>query len=280
MFKNSLKSLFWFILYFVFQTVGFVIMAGINVFSNMAILETDNADLLMENLTNILYSSAVPALIIGSILYFIVFIIYKLIRKHPFEFKSVELHKILFMICLGLVANAIITVVLALIIEFVPASWVNSLDESTNAALMSDSVFMLFIGTGILVPILEELVFRYGMCGVLARSNAKVGLIVSSIMFGIMHGNIIQGTYAAILGLFLGYIYLKTNNIWYSSFIHMALNSSSVFVSVTEAYYMFAVFAITGIIGIISLIKQYPELKEYIFLSKKDVYIDDDKDIL
>ena len=61
--------------------------------------------------------------------------------------------------------------------------------------------------------------------------------------------------------LIFGFIYLKYNNIWYPTIMHIAINSSSVIVTCTEAAWIYAVFAVLAIIGIVVLVKKYPELK-------------------
>ena len=55
--------------------------------------------------------------------------------------------------------------------------------------------------------------------------------IISSLFFGIMHGNIIQGIYAAVLGFVFALILTKTDNIWYPIIIHMSINSSSTIIT-------------------------------------------------
>ena len=86
---------------------------------------------------------------------------------------------------------------------------------------------MLLLGTGILVPIMEEIIFRHGVHKTISQSNIVVGYIISALVFGIMHGNIIQGTYAAILGFIFAVVLTKTDNLWYPILMHMAINSSS-----------------------------------------------------
>ena len=86
----------------------------------------------------------------------------------------------------------------------------------------------LFISICILAPLWEELFFR----GILLRRLAKkwrisTSIIVSSLIFGLLHfgGNSI--IHATLFGCFMAFAYLKTKNIW----VPIALHSISNFMS-------------------------------------------------
>lgn len=52
---------------------------------------------------------------------------------------------------------------------------------------------------------------------------------IQALAFGIIHGNLVQGTYAFFLGLVLGYVYQKYHNIWMCMLLHAVINLSSQF---------------------------------------------------
>ena len=58
-----------------------------------------------------------------------------------------------------------------------------------------------------------------------------VSALVSALIFGIYHKNIVQGLYAAAFGIILAYIFEKTQSIWGSTLMHMAFNLSSYLIS-------------------------------------------------
>lgn len=80
----------------------------------------------------------------------------------------------------------------------------------------------LFLNIVIAVPIFEELMFRgIILSGLKSNHNAPVALIISSLLFGILHVDIVGST---VLGLWLGWVYLKTNNITLCIIAHAACN--------------------------------------------------------
>lgn len=87
-----------------------------------------------------------------------------------------------------------------------------------------------FILTAIFPAICEEVLHR----GLLLHAgkkfaSTKICLIVSSILFGLMHQNIQQFFYASILGFIMGYVSLVTNSIIPSMILHFMNNALSTY---------------------------------------------------
>ena len=259
-------------MYFALQTVAMLGILIHDVISgNLVFTDIRNEALYLEEITAYLNSIALPSVLIGAVIYFAIFIAYKLIRKHSFDFNTIDCNKLVFCLGIGLLLNIVTTIAINLAVMVVPESISQALNNSTSAALEGFSLWYLLLVTGICGPVFEELTFRYGMCGILARNNKTVGLIVSAVIFGLMHGNPIQIIYAAILGFIFGYVYLKHGNIWYPIMMHIAINSSSVLVSHFEAYWLYGAFGILAIVLILILLKKNPELKQFFAYSKQNV---------
>ncbi|MBD5548437.1 MAG: CPBP family intramembrane metalloprotease [Lachnospiraceae bacterium] len=61
---------------------------------------------------------------------------------------------------------------------------------------------------GIISPLAEEAVFRGVLYNRMKRCfNYKIAILVSSLLFGIYHGNLVQAVYGSILGLMIAYFY-------------------------------------------------------------------------
>lgn len=226
MLKNIGKSIFWVVLYFVASIIGTMgAIVGWAMLNMPSAEELENLDVMA-----VMMNVAVPGLIIAAIICIGVFLLYKLIRKHPLDIKTINAKRALFCVGLGLFFNCVISYLVMLVSLVLPEGIVNSLLESTDA-VSTGTFWVLLIGTGILVPIMEEIIFRHGVHGVLSRSNTVVAYIVSSLLFGLIHGNLIQGCYAAVLGFVCAFLFEKGKNLWYPIIIHMTINTLSVFVS-------------------------------------------------
>jgi membrane protease YdiL (CAAX protease family) len=76
----------------------------------------------------------------------------------------------------------------------------------------------------IFAPILEELLFRGIILGSLSRYNRTFAIIISSVAFGLTHGNIQQACYAVIAGIVFAAIDLRYNSIIPSMIVHSFVN--------------------------------------------------------
>ena len=89
----------------------------------------------------------------------------------------------------------------------------------------NSNVAVTLLSTGILGPIIEELMFRGIIYNELKSkySNMK-SILLTTIFFAIIHINIIQILYASIIGFILIFVYEKYNNIKAPIILHMASN--------------------------------------------------------
>lgn len=85
--------------------------------------------------------------------------------------------------------------------------WMQSYaDLSESAGLGTMSPLMLFYAC-MIAPVSEELIFRGVTLGYARKALSVIPAVcLQAVLFGIFHMNIIQGIYAAFLGLFLGYL--------------------------------------------------------------------------
>ncbi len=115
-------------------------------------------------------------------------------------------------------------------------------------SLYSAPAFLQILAAGFLVPILEELIFRGVIYQQLKRFlNKRMAMLYSALLFGIYHGNLVQGIYAFILGLMMVYIYERYKNIAAPIVFHCSVNALSVILSmfiVEPSYYVLAASAI------------------------------------
>lgn len=91
--------------------------------------------------------------------------------------------------------------------------------------LYAPSFLQQILTAGIMYPIIEELLFRGVFFRLLRKKLTFVwAMIISSIIFGLYHGNLVQFVYAGIIGLLLAYFYEKYDSILVPIVSHMAMN--------------------------------------------------------
>lgn len=195
----------------------------------------ENYDLMLDGYMSLFQEIILPTLLVSNI--FIVLVIgIKILRKNKVErsIKKLSFRDTLKFITLGVVLNAGISIVLTLVMLLIPENVQDNLMSSYSMSIesvLNGDVLFLLICSGILAPVAEEFIFRYGMMKNLAKINIKFAIVYQALLFGLLHGNIIQSTYAFVLGLIFGYIDYKEKSIVPSIILHIAINSSSVLIS-------------------------------------------------
>lgn len=85
-----------------------------------------------------------------------------------------------------------------------------------------------FLATAIVPALVEEFACRGIVLGALRKKGEAFAIICSSLLFGLMHGNFEQIPFAILVGLILGFITIKTENIWIAVAVHFTNNAISV----------------------------------------------------
>ena len=95
----------------------------------------------------------------------------------------------------------------------------------TDSGLVDNQLIMIVYAI-LIGPVLEELCIRGVTFGFLEKSNIKPFFIIliSGILFGVMHLNLVQGIYASVLGFFLGYMRYKYRSIKITIVMHILFN--------------------------------------------------------
>ena len=100
--------------------------------------------------------------------------------------------------------------------------------ETYDASVSSlfDNSISTIIYVAVLSPVLEELIFRFAIMG-LARRYMPFMLanICQAVLFGLYHMNLIQGIYAFVLGLFIGWLRVLAESILGCIAYHIAINA-------------------------------------------------------
>lgn len=110
--------------------------------------------------------------------------------------------------------------VLAALGLLVPSEWLQelmpalpNLAEETFDLIMKDR--WGYVVVGLLAPLTEEMVFRGAVLKALLqwKQNPWVGIVISAVLFALIHMNPAQMPHAFLVGLLLGWMYYRTDSI-------------------------------------------------------------------
>lgn len=131
--------------------------------------------------------------------------------------------KLLYCFLLFLGAYFISLLVGGLLETFIPSN-----DSLNSVFIQGFNSWIGIVAIVILAPICEELLFR----GVILRGFLKnygpaTSVIMTAVLFGVFHFNPIQSVTAGILGLALGWMFVKTGSLWICILFHALYNGFS-----------------------------------------------------
>lgn len=212
--KTIRNLAFYLCLYTIIQFLMGIVFGIIN-FSSMQGMTTDEANTFMQGYIYFLTG-------IAAIFTLIIYAIVLKIRKRNI-IKVCKFNK------LG-IKDVIYTILISLGISILSCSLVTILQDKfeynvgENLSNANNIVLTLFIAI-VLIPIFEEILFRGLIFNDLrSKYNIVVAVVIQGLIFGIMHGNIIQGTYTVILGVILSMIYIWTDSIYACIIGHITYN--------------------------------------------------------
>ena len=99
-------------------------------------------------------------------------------------------------------------------LELVMNLFDRSLLETLEAVSGSTDSFSMFLYGAVLAPISEELLFRGYILRALRPYGRRFAILGSAILFGLFHGNLLQGPYAVLVGLVLGWLACEYSINW------------------------------------------------------------------
>lgn len=150
-----------------------------------------------------------------------------------------------FIVCsilIGTFVGVVSNIGLEMMSKTLPESWVQGNNESVQA-FQGGNVYIMIIAVVVCAPIAEEIIFRGLIYNALKKiinlipkvSTVRtrmlsmfVSAVISSALFGVYHGNILQGLYTGILSLFMVWIYEISGSLFSSMIVHAAFNFAGV----------------------------------------------------
>lgn len=174
-------------------------------------------------------------------------------------------------LCLGAsVLGMTMAGIIAMIMETIFGLTPTMPDMSSPVGLGANVVYVFSMTFA--PAIFEELLFRGAIMQSLRRFGDGFALVVSAILFGLIHGNLIQGPNAVLLGLVIGYFVLRTGSLITGMIIHLVNNGLSVLCGYLVEHFLaperwdtaymslYGIYAICGGAALVYLLVKHPGL--------------------
>ncbi|MGN0375101.1 MAG: lysostaphin resistance A-like protein [Butyrivibrio sp.] len=215
------------------------------------VIDADNIKILVERTMNFIYSNALYLTIIRSAVLIPIFYLFmrKDVKKDKLygryrEYTPCNKAWMLILPVIGITAalgfNNLVMMIVSMLQEAINyilemltngdyiLDFFETFNESANT-IYNGNIFVQIIATSVCAPLVEELLFR-GVLYKRMRTRLKVvpSMLISSAIFGIIHGNLVQFIYAFLIGMILSFVYEKFKNIWAPIILHAGANLLSV----------------------------------------------------
>ena len=215
---------------------------------------------------NAVFSAAFS--IIASFIYmFVPFMIVALLIRlrdkqvNFFPFKKMNAKRALLSIPIGLTVCIGANIVVNIIITLFENAGVK-LSQQSDAMAEPKSAFALIItlvSTAVMPALLEEFAIRGVILQPARRYGMAFAIISSSVIFGIMHGNLIQAPFAFIVGLCFAFFAIKCDSLWISVILHFINNGFSVIMGylgerMPESAFNLMYYIIIGVVALAGVV--------------------------
>lgn len=136
---------------------------------------------------------------------------------------------LIFTYALGFSLNSLTETVLKVLP--IPESW--EVDHAKNTDFKGP-VLIIILAVWVMAPILEEILFRGLMYRTIKNySSVVIASVISSVVFGVIHMNILQAIYAGVLGMILVFSYETSKSLQGSIAMHFGFNSAGLITVIT-----------------------------------------------
>lgn len=258
--KNIFKVLIWPIIFMVGQFfIQYIFVALFNskergTLTEKEFLEYIKTEEYITKLNNYINSKTLLIIFITMIIFIPIF--YKVYKKYKRE-NNFKIKNIFIPVVLGITISLIYNISLYNL---------NNVVHFTNMFELSKlSIIVQIISSGICGPILEEFIFRGIVYNKLKTFNKKMtAIILTSIIFSIVHSNVINGIYAFGVSFILIYLYEKYKTLKAPIIMHMFLNTTIILMLplIIKNYITFNLYLLIISIMVLVIINKY--IKKYV----------------
>lgn len=257
--KQLGKSVCYFLLFFGMQLAWFLVFEVFYIFKESFVAAANGVEpdvmAITEGAMNFMLESTNLVSIISGCLTLVVLWLFFLIRKKnvlkEVQVKAVKGKDVLLIAALGIVFATTISFGLNLLPESMLAEYGDNIQMA-----IGDSTLIMVISNMLVAPIVEEVIFR-GL--IFTRMNKAVptvwAVIISSLVFGIAHGQIVWMAYAFLLGTLCAVMFVKTGSLLASIWLHMVFNICGVVIpTLCAGITSFPVIVAIAVIGLVATV--------------------------
>jgi len=205
------------------------------------------------DLNRVMQSSIMPSLILSGILtFFSAWAIHAIFKRKFLERLSFNKTQPAF-IAAGFLAGCALQMPTGFIVSLIESAGVapdlfEKYSENIETLMDNQNIILQILAVGIAAPLIEEIIFRGLIFNQLKKNTTiSVALVIQALLFGIAHLNVVQGSYAFVLGIILGLVALWSDSLLLPIAVHVGMNLSGVFLSEFES-------GISDIAGLVMLI--------------------------
>lgn len=208
--------------------------------------------------------NSLPGMLFLSFLAIIALILWVHRRQltHTGWFTKVDRKSLKHTLRLSLASVLLVTFLL----QYVFPQWTMPEDfQETFTEIARFSPWVTFAVIGFLGPLTEELLFRGAILQILRKKiGPKTAVLISSILFALIHWNLYQASYTVVLGLLLGIIALKSGSLWLPMIFHILYNTLSAVLGSVPGTTLDLLFIKTYIAPFIGILLLADSLKYFI----------------
>ncbi len=145
--------------------------------------------------------------------------------------KEVELRVVSFGTCAKSFLLAFLCIPLISVINLISSLINGNATADTMTRMQQSPMWLSIILIAFIPAVVEEFVFRGLVFGNYKKRNPWKGVLLSALLFGLMHLNINQFSYAFVLGIVLALLNYATGSLIPSIILHFTINANSVVLS-------------------------------------------------
>lgn len=231
-FIGFFKGLAYLALYYGIMNLVQGIWAGVKSIPVVVKYATMDADLMdpvvleqyMQDIMQVATEIAIPSTVVANLVAVVVICLIFVGRKQKlteaFCLRKFRTDAVLPIALMGLGFNVLTGTILGSLPEEILNSY-----EQASSALTTDVGVLTIIATVIMAPLTEELFLR-GLVYTRMKKGMPViaAMLISSVLFGILHMHWLWALYAAVLGMLLAWTFERTKSLWACILLHFSYN--------------------------------------------------------